>query len=137
MSVKTFLTGSVRRRAVTGAAVIGAVGAVSLGLVPMANAGTDPAERTPVTVTVSHQGRYVTAICAGDILEARCQDGIRTGDTSTFTVKPKLGEPITVSIVPRGGRSTQISVEATGATGFAFVTGGSANEPTVTLAPAQ
>jgi hypothetical protein len=128
-------------RKVLAIGVLAAAGAGLLALTPTASASQfEPTHRKivrrvpapqPVTVVITHRGRYVTATCAMDILEGRCQFDIKRGQTRTFTVKPPAGSPISIRVVPNRGDSTEAAFPPKAAV-LCFVTAGNRNHPTVT-----
>ncbi|WUI02627.1 hypothetical protein OHR68_12730 [Spirillospora sp. NBC_00431] len=114
------------RRIATAAALVGAVGAIGLGLASPANAGV----AAKVTVKVAQKGNYTAAICVGDILEARCADNVRKGQTKTFTVAPPKGTAVSVNVIVKGGGSADKSV-VSNKTQLKFETAGSKAKPVV------
>ena len=115
------------RRISTAAAMVGAAGAIGLGMASSATAAAAPAK---VTVKVTQKGNYTAAVCVGDILEARCTEGIRKGQTKTFTVAPPKGSPVSVRVVVEGGGSDEKSV-VSNKTQLKFETAGSKAKPVV------
>ncbi|WP_187437732.1 hypothetical protein [Actinomadura decatromicini] len=114
------------RRIATSAALVGAVAAIGLGMASTADAAA-PAK---VTVKVTQKGNYTAAICVGDILEARCTDNVRKGQTETFTVAPAKGTAVSVSVIVKGGGSADKSV-VSDKTKLKFETSGSKAKPVV------
>lgn len=122
MSANTFSA----RRIATAAAVVGITGAIGLGMASSADAAA-PAK---VTVKVTQKGNYTATVCVGDILEARCLDGIKKGQSRTFTVAPAKGTAVSVRVVVQGGGSAEKSVVSKGKQ-LKFETAGSKAKPTV------
>ncbi|RFS83055.1 hypothetical protein D0T12_22975 [Actinomadura spongiicola] len=114
------------RRIATAAALAGAVGAIGLGLASPANATA----AAKVTVKVTQKGNYTAAICVGDILEARCADNVRKGQTKTFTVAPPKGTAVSVNVIVKGGGSADKSV-VSDKSQLKFETAGSKAKPVV------
>jgi hypothetical protein len=123
-----------RRRAATVVAVLGAASAVSLGIAPAANAMplSESFAEKPIQLTITHEGNYSTTLCAGDILEARCQFDIVKNDVTTFTVTPReLNNQISVRVSADGGGSAELSLPG-GTSELCFTTAGSRDKPTIT-----
>lgn len=89
-----------------------------------------------VTVKITNQAGYEATFCAADILEGRCLDGARKGESRTFTVKPSKGTPIEVRVVVKNGGSAFQNFTADGPT-LNIDAGGSAAQPTATKAGGQ
>ncbi|WP_165495299.1 hypothetical protein [Actinomadura roseirufa] len=123
MSANTFSA----RRIATAATVAATAGMIGLGMASSAGAAAAPAK---VTVKVAQKGNYTATVCVGDNLEARCLDGIRKGQTKTFTVAPEKGTPVSVRVVVQGGGSADKSV-VSNKTQLKFETAGSKAKPTV------
>jgi len=122
-----------RRRGIAGAAaVLGITGAIAFGLAPAASAATSdgPSAKQAVTVTVTQKGNYTATYCVGDNLEARCLDNVRKGQSRTFTVNPKAGEPVTVSLLAKGGGSDFKQIVVKGGT-LKLDAAGSKAKPTI------
>jgi len=102
MSANTFSA----RRIATAAAMVGVTGAIGLGMASSADAAA-PAK---VTVKVTQKGNYTAAVCVGDVLEARCLEGIKKGQSRTFTVAPEKGTPVRVAVVVQGGGFAEKSI---------------------------
>lgn len=126
MSTKT------RTNLIRAAVFLGAGGLMIAGLAPSASAAQadDVRVAQAVTVTINQQGNYTAALCVGDILEARCVDGVRRGQTRTFTVNPPANSPVSVRLLVNGGGSADADV-VTGGNALRFQTGGSAARPTI------
>ncbi|TDD94632.1 hypothetical protein [Actinomadura rubrisoli] len=115
------------RRLTATALMVGAAGALGLGAASSAGAAAAPAK---VTVKVAQKGNYTATVCVGDILEARCTEGIRKGQTKTFTVAPPKGSAVSVRVVVDGGGSAEKSV-VSNKTQLKFETAGSKAKPSV------
>ncbi len=126
MSTKT------RTNLIRAAVLLGAGGVMVAGLAPSAGAAQagDVQAAQAVTVTVNQQGNYTAALCVGDILEARCVEGVRRGQTRTFTVNPPANSPVSVRLLVNGGGDASIDVVTRG-NALRFQTGGSAARPTI------
>jgi hypothetical protein len=121
-------SGNARRVAGT-AAILGAAGALTIAFAPTGNAAEPRAE---VTVQIKQNGNYTATLCAADILEGRCEFGVKKGQTRTFTVNPRNGsDPIELRVVVDGGGSEFRNFTAGNADQLSFVTGGSKQNPTI------
>jgi hypothetical protein len=114
-----------RNKTVAAACLLG--GALGLGVVTPASAAQDA-----VTVKITNQAGYEATFCAADVLEGRCLDGAKKGESRTFTVKPNKG-PIEVRVVVKNGGSVFQNFTADGPT-LNIDAGGSADKPTATKA---
>ncbi|MFS8102874.1 CHRD domain-containing protein [Lentzea alba] len=114
-----------RNKTVAAACLLGA--ALGLGVVTPASAAQDA-----VTVKITNQAGYEATFCAADVLEGRCLDGAKKGESRTFTVKPGKG-PIEVRVVVKNGGSAFQNFTADGPT-LNIDAGGSAEKPTATKA---
>lgn len=114
-----------RNKTVAAACLLGATAA--LGVVTPASAAQDA-----VTVKITNQAGYEATFCAADVLEGRCLDGAKKGESRTFTVKPNKG-PIEVRVVVRNGGSVFQNFTPDGPT-LNIDAGGSAQNPTATKA---
>ncbi|WP_112272997.1 CHRD domain-containing protein [Lentzea terrae] len=114
-----------RNKTVAAACLMGA--ALGLGVVTPASAAQDA-----VTVKITNQAGYEATFCAADVLEGRCLDGAKKGESRTFTVKPNKG-PIEVRVVVKNGGSVFQNFTPDGPT-LNIDAGGSADKPTATKA---
>ncbi|MET9627654.1 CHRD domain-containing protein [Lentzea sp. NPDC006480] len=114
-----------RNKTVAAACLMGA--ALGLAVVTPASAAQDA-----VTVKITNQAGYEATFCAADVLEGRCLDGAKKGESRTFTVKPNKG-PIEVRVVVKNGGSVFQNFTADGPT-LNIDAGGSAANPTATKA---
>ncbi|MGW6936448.1 CHRD domain-containing protein [Lentzea sp. NPDC054927] len=112
-------------KTVAAACLLGA--AAALGVVTPASAAQDA-----VTVKITNQAGYEATFCAADVLEGRCLDGAKKGESRTFTVKPGKG-PIEVRVVVKNGGSAFQNFTPDGPT-LNIDAGGSADKPTATKA---
>ncbi|RAS61368.1 CHRD domain-containing protein [Lentzea atacamensis] len=112
-------------KTVAAACLLGA--ALGLGVVAPASAAQDA-----VTVKITNQAGYEATFCAADVLEGRCLDGAKKGESRTFTVKPGNG-PIEVRVVVKNGGSVFQNFTADGPA-LNIDAGGSADKPTATKA---
>jgi CHRD domain-containing protein len=110
-------------KTVAAACLLGAT--VALGVVTPASAAQDA-----VTVKITNTAGYEATFCAADVLEGRCLDGAKKGESRTFTVKPGSG-PIEVRVVVKDGGSAFQNFSADGPT-LNIDAGGSAEKPTAT-----
>ncbi|TWP50336.1 CHRD domain-containing protein [Lentzea tibetensis] len=118
------------------ATVLGAAGALAFGVLAPVMAVAAQPNAQPVTVTIKQNGDYTATLCAADILEGRCLDGAKKGDTKTFTVKPPKNSPnIEVRVVVNGGGSTFQNFTADGPK-LDIETGGNKQNPTAVKAAA-
>lgn len=114
-----------RNKTVAAACLLGT--ALGLAVVTPASAAQDA-----VTVKITNQAGYEATFCAADVLEGRCLDGAKKGESRTFTVKPGKG-PIEVRVVVKNGGSVFQNFTADGPT-LDIDAGGSAQNPTATKA---
>ncbi|MEU0885073.1 CHRD domain-containing protein [Lentzea sp. NPDC005914] len=114
-----------RNKTVAAACLLGA--ALGLTVVTPASAAQDA-----VTVKITNQAGYEATFCAADVLEGRCLDGAKKGESRTFTVKPNKG-PIEVRVVVKNGGSVFQNFTADGPT-LNIDAGGSKDKPTATKA---
>jgi hypothetical protein len=112
-------------KSVVAACLLGATAA--LGVVTPASAAQDA-----VTVKITNQAGYEATFCAADVLEGRCLDGAKKGESRTFTVKPGSG-PIEVRVVVKNGGSVFQNFTPDGPA-LNIDAGGSAQNPTATKA---
>lgn len=112
-------------KTVAAACLLGTTAA--LGVVTPASAAQDA-----VTVKITNQAGYEATFCAADVLEGRCLDGAKKGESRTFTVKPGSG-PIEVRVVVKNGGSVFQNFTADGPA-LNIDAGGSAQNPTATKA---
>ncbi|GGU36083.1 CHRD domain-containing protein [Lentzea flava] len=114
-----------RNKTVAAACLLGAT--LGLAVVTPASAAQDA-----VTVKITNQAGYEATFCAADVLEGRCLDGAKKGESRTFTVKPGNG-PIEVRVVVKNGGSVFQNFTADGPV-LNIDAGGSADKPTATKA---
>ncbi len=114
---------------VAAACLLGA--SLALGVVTPASAAQDA-----VTVKITNTAGYEATFCAADVLEGRCLDGARKGESRTFTVKPGKNSPIEVRVVVKNGGSVFQNFTADGPA-LNIDAGGSAEKPTATKSGAQ
>lgn len=114
-----------RNKTVAAACLLGT--ALGLAVVTPASAAQDA-----VTVKITNQAGYEATFCAADVLEGRCLDGAKKGESRTFTVKPNKG-PIEVRVVVKNGGSVFQNFTPDGPT-LNIDAGGSADKPTAVKA---
>jgi hypothetical protein len=114
-----------RNKTVAAACLLGT--ALGLAVVTPASAAPDA-----VTVKITNQAGYEATFCAADVLEGRCLDGAKKGESRTFTVRPNKG-PIEVRVVVKNGGSVFQNFTPDGPA-LNIDAGGSAQNPTATKA---
>jgi len=110
----TKLFTAARRSAIGAVAILGATGALAVGVAQAANAATPQAAKT-VNVTITQKANYTATYCVGDNLESRCVDNVRVGQSRTFATHPGKGEPVTISVIANGGGSSFDQIVPSGA----------------------
>ncbi|TWP51860.1 hypothetical protein FKR81_13500 [Lentzea tibetensis] len=100
----------------------------AVALTPAASASTAKIE---VEVVVFNKGDYTAHLCGLDWLGGYCHSGVKSGESTTFTVYPRSHEDLVWSrvVVDKGGSAYAETVAA--GDEVCFVAAGVAEDPTL------